>query len=603
MSAQRTSSSGNASGNNLARGQACLPCRRKKMRCDGQKPVCGQCIRGEREDDCEYTMDVQGLTRTQMLEEEIALLETKIRELENPGQSSSVRLRSVNELSAVGSGGSGGSSGSSTSNSSHRSLQEGQFGTLELINPFASIDLASTGQSLDFSPEPPRFTVSAPPNAEERSILVNTFIPHASRMSFFLHIPRFINTVAAEHYAIEGNGLLDVLVTSVCLWGCRLSNNPAFHAKEEEYFCEVIHKLSSSLFIEQRDRTHEVLYIIQAEVLLANYLFFNRRFLEGRYHCSAAISLALTCRLNFIRSGSTTPIRTGTSLTLTTVLGNIAGLPIPIDQIQEGERINAFWTVYILDKCWSVALGSPSSINEDGVYATQIDTPWPLSMEGYSSGHLAPGSRYTQTVTTFLGSAALGDDHGISDLAILAKASVLFSRAAWLASQYKAGISDKDQSYIDFHALELTTSNFISTIVFVQELDWETGSNSLVALILARVALIQLYSKFVPSTGTAEETRISTASAALSVMYNLDGSTVQFLNPIVAILLSTIGQVYVGEIVRVRTLGISPADPYLITLVSSVNRVVTIMRKFTTECPLMAHQCSQIEQAAKTFLA
>lgn len=62
------------------------------QKCDGARPVCGQCTAKRRPDDCEYTTG-QGLTRSQMLEENIALLETRIRELENRDTSApSVRL-------------------------------------------------------------------------------------------------------------------------------------------------------------------------------------------------------------------------------------------------------------------------------------------------------------------------------------------------------------------------------------------------------------------------------------------------------------------------------------------------------------------------------
>ena len=57
-------------------------------------------------------------------------------------------------------------------------------------------------------------------------------------------------------------------------------------------------------------------------------------------------------------------------------------LPEPRDQIEEGERINAFWMSFAQDRVWAVVLGVPTSIFDvDGV--TQIDTPWPLEMEVY----------------------------------------------------------------------------------------------------------------------------------------------------------------------------------------------------------------------------
>lgn len=57
-------------------------------------------------------------------------------------------------------------------------------------------------------------------------------------------------------------------------------------------------------------------------------------------------------------------------------------LPEPRDQIEEGERINAFWVSFAQDRVWAVVLGVPTAIFDvDGV--TQIDTPWPLDMDVY----------------------------------------------------------------------------------------------------------------------------------------------------------------------------------------------------------------------------
>jgi hypothetical protein len=57
-----------------------------RQKCDGSKPICGQCIRARRPDDCEYT-DGQGRSRTQILEENISRLEARIHELEHPDES------------------------------------------------------------------------------------------------------------------------------------------------------------------------------------------------------------------------------------------------------------------------------------------------------------------------------------------------------------------------------------------------------------------------------------------------------------------------------------------------------------------------------------
>jgi hypothetical protein len=65
----------------LQRGSACLSCRKRKLKCSGSRPVCEQCSKTNRAADCEFD-DGKAKTRTQLLQEKIAILEARIRELE-----------------------------------------------------------------------------------------------------------------------------------------------------------------------------------------------------------------------------------------------------------------------------------------------------------------------------------------------------------------------------------------------------------------------------------------------------------------------------------------------------------------------------------------
>ncbi|KAJ7932671.1 hypothetical protein B0H13DRAFT_2514705 [Mycena leptocephala] len=67
----------------LPKGQACLDCRRRKIRCDSVRPICGPCGRAERYEDCEY--ENSGISHVQQLEESILKIHSRIMELENPG--------------------------------------------------------------------------------------------------------------------------------------------------------------------------------------------------------------------------------------------------------------------------------------------------------------------------------------------------------------------------------------------------------------------------------------------------------------------------------------------------------------------------------------
>ena len=175
--------------------------------------------------------------------------------------------------------------------------------------------------------------------------------------------------------------LEESLVSAVCLWGSHLAHTPGLRAYEARFLAKAVREVSALFLAPGAAHGRTILCVVQAEVLLAHYFFNSGRFLEGRYHCSAAASLAITCRLNALGHGT----GAGAGLGMQLVGGAYVGLPAADggDVVAQGERINAFWAVYVLDKCWSVALGSPSSIADQSSSGARITTPWPLSMQQY----------------------------------------------------------------------------------------------------------------------------------------------------------------------------------------------------------------------------
>ncbi|KAH9917600.1 uncharacterized protein B0H18DRAFT_1033887 [Fomitopsis serialis] len=87
MSATETnhhsSQPGPSSSKRIPRGMACTNCRRRKLKCDTAKPVCEQCARTNRHEECEYT-DGSSASRTQVLETNATRLQERIQELEHP---------------------------------------------------------------------------------------------------------------------------------------------------------------------------------------------------------------------------------------------------------------------------------------------------------------------------------------------------------------------------------------------------------------------------------------------------------------------------------------------------------------------------------------
>jgi len=135
----------------------------------------------------------------------------------------------------------------------------------------------------------------------------------------------------------------------------------------------------------QGNHSQKVIQTIQAEALVAQFLFGNGRLLEGRYHVTAAVSLVLSAKLNKIAGGGRMPSAgfsgsAGVGRGAGTVSGEI--LPVPRDAVEEGERIHAFWTVLWLNNLWTAIDGLPSNV----AYTTddaRVDTPWPLEFGDY----------------------------------------------------------------------------------------------------------------------------------------------------------------------------------------------------------------------------
>ncbi|KAJ7455859.1 hypothetical protein FB451DRAFT_1373132 [Mycena latifolia] len=145
-----------------------------------------------------------------------------------------------------------------------------------------------------------------------------------------------------------------------------------------------------------------ILETIQAEVLLSLYYMHTAQPVPGRYHSSAAISIALCAHLHLIGSGRNPPSH---------------HLPFPLfasaawDSVEEGMRIDAFWAVVLLNNYWVAVDGASSAIS----YEINIDTPWAASSE-------APCGA---TIMRFLNGDETG---GSSPAALLSQASILLER-------------------------------------------------------------------------------------------------------------------------------------------------------------------------------
>ncbi|KAH9945112.1 uncharacterized protein BXZ73DRAFT_73316 [Epithele typhae] len=501
------------------RGAACLNCRRRKMRCDGTRPICLQCVRTGRENDCEYT-DGPDLSPTQQLEEQIVRLETRIRELEHPELvPPSVVLNPTQGPGSMPS---------------------------PPIRPL--LDISRVGSP---APLPAMFGMNLPALSQDPSVelpadlvrtLINTFMPCAGSLNFFINIPRFMHALQLPYGDPRRALLSPALLNAIYLWGAHLSSTPNVRA----YEAVLLERAKAALATSVREPSAAVVYLIQAEVLVATYFFTMSRFLEGRYHSSAAVALTLSCRLTKIRSSTD---QHGAPMGLTSHR-RAPSIPPPRDAIEEGERIQAFWFVYALDKAWAVALGSPPHFNHNG---SHVDTPWPLEMAQYEAGGMPPGFRSSLTINNFLvGGATAPTSVMESKLSLRAKAATLFERATHLSAQWTSPTVDRNEFFARYVALDALIDRFTSSLPPIDRSTPDAALTCLVTHTLAYAATIQIRSSFKPLDRMNDHKDLAAAEAAATVLENLNLPPTN-IDPILAILWTAVCRTLIGEILRGRT--------------------------------------------------
>ena len=196
---------------------------------------------------------------------------------------------------------------------------------------------------------------------------LDIFLPHRHQVGLELHIERLRTSLLLPPEEQRH----PVLMNAIYLWACYLSRPQSLGQHEPLYLARSLDFLNEAL-----QNSNKVIDIIQGCCLLSLYLLTNGRLLEGSYHASIAASLAMQWGLH--RQVSEEP-DTGVCL------DSSFKLPPPADAIERGERILAFWQVFILDRCWSVVLQRPSTIQDGRDMLTSITLPWPQDMQDYEA--------------------------------------------------------------------------------------------------------------------------------------------------------------------------------------------------------------------------
>ncbi|THV00672.1 hypothetical protein K435DRAFT_963936 [Dendrothele bispora CBS 962.96] len=583
-SVNRASGSGSLSGSSrgslsLQRGRACGNCRKRKIKCDGQRPVCSQCLKSARPGDaCEY-VDA-GRTHTQVLEEKISRLEARIRELEEPFDENSVKLHSPYTQSQ---------GRSSSMPTVVASSSEG-------ISPMVST--SATPSPLPSSVSHSDTAIQEEPPANVTHLLLQSFLPHAIEFGFFLNISRFqesaLRPLPLGHHARPAPALL----SAVYLLGLHLSGSMGteISVQESSFLSRALLHVANIL---SSSHPLRIIHGIQSEILLSTYCFRTGRILEGKYHLTVATSLTLGAGFHHIRSQTT-------SVSLSLNLQSVATpfLPAPSDQIEEGERINAFWTTFALCNTWTVAIGSPLSSVVFESHGSRIDTPWPLDMHEYEQERLSPDLTSSSTVQNFLNQRPSTSSE-YSTMAMYVKSSILLEKAGTVAALYTPGMQVEEANRFAgaFASLDRFIDTFHSTLAPIEQTHISSPLFGTVLLThtITHAATIHLHEPFVNENPRSQSKSLSAAEACVNLLRQIDINSLTQVNPLFGSLWTGVCKVLINEIQHKRALragwaGGVPVDnrQQENELAEKLEKVFTTMAVFSLDSPLMNYQLAKI---------
>ncbi|OCB87834.1 hypothetical protein A7U60_g4967 [Sanghuangporus baumii] len=251
-------------------------------------------------------------------------------------------------------------------------------------------------------------------------MLVSTFLRAASVLGFVLEPKRF-----KDHFLLPTRHPSRPHLALCCMvytWAIRIHNTEDLKQFESLYLQRTISSLQNASHGGHEGRNEMCdLHVLQAEVLLAQYYNCLGHILRARYHTSAAVTFTYIHGLEGSRStGDAQRVSFDSGLSAS----RFRGLPLRGD-LASTERAHLFWAVFVLDTCWSAALKMPCLLSDNVESGTQINTPWSIQTNACASG---------QTVQRlFLGEGVLeGDD---SFPVLRAKLSAIYGRAVDLASR------------------------------------------------------------------------------------------------------------------------------------------------------------------------
>ncbi|KAJ8083045.1 hypothetical protein PM082_008908 [Marasmius tenuissimus] len=635
----------------LQRGLACLSCRRRKLKCDGRRPACSSCTRMSREDECRYE-DKKQKNRTEKLREKLVTLETRLRELEGPaggqatasayGPSSSSTpatiltppiqlqiddttsqlLHPLNldrlDLSSLSEGSisrpvsvAGWLSGSGSSLASSPSLSVSLAPESRSVtgSPFQNDDLqldqllgigATDFTGIDNSVsnpfegsiyvdsslfDSPHWVPSGPPPENIRLNLLGIFYAHRHQCWFDGDFSRFDPTRSINQYpSCTYSEPHPALMNSIYLLACHFARSESLLRSDEMengFFKRTLQEITTAL-----DQSDRLVDVVRASCLLSVYLFANGRILEGYCHSFSAARLAVALGLHRLPSlrdfQSVRAQDAGQSTTLHTPL------PPPANTAELRDRISAFWQVFMVDRCWSVANGLPVALPDGEHSEGRIRTPWPEAQEG----SLTRGGNPVSS--------------SVFVPALKAKTAALYERTFRLASSPTKG----DAYWADHNTTVQILQRFMTSLpFFVGYESWRNQAPFLDVDLFAVHTLVNVCKVHVYSdgqsigvgaaAGTDMSNVLQAANFIMSLIRQLSPGDYGYLDPLMSACWLSVAKLYLRMLTSANLGGLGFANSNSLSayaIEGELEVILGAMRALSVYVPLAADHARVMEQ-------
>ncbi|KAL4072323.1 hypothetical protein J3A83DRAFT_4372371 [Scleroderma citrinum] len=581
----------------LQRGKACLSCRRRKMRCDGARPTCTQCIRGDRAIDCEYT-DGNRRPRTIALEEDIARLQARVQELENPDSTTpSLTLHDPYEQRLR----------SPTPHHTSSTSADLLLSTHEFAGPSSY-----HGYGFDQGSRVPQ---------EETALglqrAIDIISPYALDFGVFLSLARL---------RAHPTNIIPALRSTIALCSSHLTQASAVSQQvspsEPALLSRVLHSLTEGLSTAHpRLGPHFYMQILQAQVLLAYYLHRVCQITVAQSQANGAIALAVGLGLH-MRSGDVP-----TAGLFNFIASSHPRLPRPSDAVEEKERVDAWWTIYLLVKFLEMIHPGPPVVTT----AVKITVAWPGSGRGNDdqSNFEQTGQNGTRgdTIALFLATPNFTPSLG-TGLGLQARAGALLGEAQSLIASYirDPSISQTADFRNRFCSLDSTTQNVFAGLPHPATLSTSAGTGNqysvrqlLLTVNLIALAQITLHRPFVSSSASSHRRCIDSALRAAQGLNGLGDLVI--VNPVCTASWGALFFVLHDELVRLRVQrsrgnpNYNPGLPHSASfppaqgsdqggeanIIHALQKLVSVFRTLPGQYPLQASLRAKFEAAVSSI--